>query len=559
MDADLNQRMLTRSKTSTIISKIKDEEEKTKKDNIDSKLKNIFQDSGSKKKKKKNKKTIKTIKTKEDDMGLISEIGDTSNIRSFIENESVKSKLTSLLQDKFKDLTFVIDGEEDGDEDEDEEVILDEYDEKYLDIYDDGDLFTDKNFDYFQNLTEKKKKKVLNKIEKINKINSKNVPVKFKILDSSMPENTKARALSLIDKIDDDGDSSEAHKLEKWIDGLISIPFSKYVPMFKIDKTDTETDTSSVEFNRSYITNVHKCLNDAIYGHDEAKFHIIQHVAKWLKNPDSTGSVMAIQGPMGNGKTTLVKEGIAKALNRPFAFVSLGGASDSSYLNGHSQTYEGSIWGRIADILIKSKCMNPIIYFDELDKVSDTTKGEEIINLLTHLTDFSQNDRFQDNYFSGIDLDLSKVLFIFSFNDETKVNRILKDRMYVINTKGFKVKEKIKISNEYLLPKLYDSFKFTPDDITFTTPIIEHIIDRYTSREEGVRNLQRCLETVLSKLNMYNMYVEPSETSKETPSSDLDLPFKIKDFKLPYTLTIDTINTLLKVDNKNAPPEHMYL
>jgi ATP-dependent Lon protease len=217
-------------------------------------------------------------------------------------------------------------------------------------------------------------------------------------------------------------------------------------------------------------------------------------------------------------------------------------------------TYEGSIWGRIADILIKSKCMNPIIYFDELDKVSDTTKGEEIINLLTHLTDFSQNDRFQDNYFSGIDLDLSKVLFIFSFNDETKVNRILKDRMNVINTKGFKIKEKIKISNEYLLPTLYNSFKFASEDIVFPAPIIEHIVNQYTEREEGVRNLQRCLETILSKINMYNMYNSDAEGDK-----DLELPFKIKDFKLPYTLTYDTINTLLKNSNKGAPPEHMYL
>ena len=550
MDADLNQRMLTRSKTSTIISKIKDEEEKTKKDNIDSKLKNIFQDSGSKKKKKKNKKTIKT-KEDIDDIGNTEDIGDAGTIMSFIDNDNVKSKLTSLLQEKFKDLTFVIDG--DGDEDEDEEVILDEYDEKYLDIYDDGDLFTDKNFDYFQNLTEKKKKKILTKIEKINKINSKNVPVKFKILDSSMPENTKARALSLIDKIDDDGDSSEAHKLEKWIDGLISIPFSKYVPMFKIDKTDTETDTSSVEFNRSYITNVHKCLNDAIYGHDEAKFHIIQHVAKWLKNPDSTGSVMAIQGPMGNGKTTLVKEGIAKALNRPFAFVSLGGASDSSYLNGHSQTYEGSIWGRIADILIKSKCMNPIIYFDELDKVSDTSKGEEIINLLTHITDFSQNDKYQDNYFSGIDLDLSKILFIFSFNDESKVNRILKDRMHVINTKGFKLAEKIKISYDYMLPKLYDSYKFNREEVVFSESNIEYIVSKYMEKEEGVRNLQRSLDTILSKINMYNMYFNPDKPE------DTIVPFKIKDFKLPYNITNDTINTLLTSKKGNVPPEHMYL
>ena len=115
-----------------------------------------------------------------------------------------------------------------------------------------------------------------------------------------------------------------------------------------------------------------------------------------LKILQSQGNVLAIQGPMGNGKTTLVKEGIAKAINRPFAFIALGGASDSSFFDGHSYTYEGSHWGRIVDILIESKCMNPIIYFDELDKISES-KGDEIIRLLTHLTDPSQNTLFQDN------------------------------------------------------------------------------------------------------------------------------------------------------------------
>ena len=547
-------KMLTRSKTTTIISDINSIEESVKQKNINSKVNSIFPTTPTKSKKKNKRNKRRKIRSpsfiiEEEDVDGDSGEGAGNMFSS--KQSKFKFITDSILNMQSSKLNFVFEEEDDDDIEDDDSVEYDEQDEKFMEICDDG-MFEDKNFEYFHNLKVGEKKTYIKRIEKLKKINSDNIPLKFKVLKSFMPEQTKAYALSLIDKIEGDSESSEIHKINKWVEGLISIPFSQYIPMFPKD----ETHDDPVKYNAEYITKVHKCLNGAIFGHQEAKFHIIQLVAKWLRNPESTGNVIAIQGPMGNGKTTLVKEGIAKALNRPFAFISLGGASDSAYLSGHSMTYEGSIWGRIADILIKSKCMNPIIYFDELDKVSDTTKGEEIINLLTHLTDFSQNDRFQDNYFSGIDLDLSKVLFIFSFNDETKVNRILKDRMYVINTKGFKVKEKIKISNEYLLPKLYDSFKFSPEDITFPAPIIEHIIDRYTSREEGVRNLQRCLETVLSKLNMYNMYIEPSE---ETPGSDLDLPFKIKDFKLPYILTIDTINTLLKVDNKNAPPEHMYL
>ena len=252
---------------------------------------------------------------------------------------------------------------------------------------------------------------------------------------------------------------------------------------------------------------------------------------------------------MGNGKTTLVKEGISKAIGRPFSFIALGGQSDSSLFEGHSYTYEGSHWGRIIDILIDSKCMNPVIYFDELDKVSDTHKGDEIIHMLTHLTDPSQNSLFQDNYYPGVNIDLSKVLFIFSFNDESKINRILKDRMYVINTKGFNTKEKIKISRDYILPELYDTYLFKQDEIIINDEILEYIINKYTNKEEGVRNLKRCIESIISKINIYYL----------TGDSNIDLNFKIKDFKLPYTINRDDIDNFLKQNNNDKPPTFMYM
>ena len=157
-------------------------------------------------------------------------------------------------------------------------------------------------------------------------------------------------------------------------------------------------------------------MDGAIFGHDDAKKKILQIVAQSIVNPSGAGNVIAIQGPPGNGKTSLVKEGICKALGRPFAFIPLGGATDACFLEGHDYTYEGSNWGKIVDVLVNSKCMNPVIYFDELDKVSQTAKGEEITNILMHITDATQNNHFNDKYFSGIDFDLSKALFIFSFN-----------------------------------------------------------------------------------------------------------------------------------------------
>ena len=192
--------------------------------------------------------------------------------------------------------------------------------------------------------------------------------------------------------------------------------------------------------------------------------------------------------------------------------------------------------------------------FDELDKVSETFKGEEIIHLLTHLTDPSQNNLFQDNYFPGIHIDLSKSLFIFSFNDESKVDRILKDRMYVINTTGFKSEDKIAICDDYILPELMDTFMFNIEDIIFEKEALKYIIETYTEKEEGVRNLKRCLETIISKINIYNL--------SQTNSNDQKIPltFKIENFSIPLTINKEIADSLLsKKEDKFKPPEHMYM
>jgi len=151
--------------------------------------------------------------------------------------------------------------------------------------------------------------------------------------------------------------------------------------------------------------------------------------------------------------------------------------------------------------------MNPVIYFDELDKISETPRGEEIIGILTHLTDTSQNSEFHDKYFSDIDFDLSKCLFIFSYNDETKVNSILKDRMYRIQTKGYDAKEKITIAQKYLLPKIREQVNFDEGQVIIPDDIIQYLVttEAFTKKEDGVRNLKRCLEIIHTKLNLFRL------------------------------------------------------
>ena len=456
--------------------------------------------------------------------------------------------------DEEEDNFEIDEGEIDGDElsfDESSDSEFEEYDnydDKFIDLVE-GNIDEDEELNYFHGLNINRKKEYIENIEDINKITKSNIPLRFKILESDMDINTKSIAITNVNKLNEmDVSTGEYCKLDKWINGLINIPFGKFI-QFPIN------NENSIDEKRRYLIDAQNKLDNAIYGHNDAKMHILQVIGKWIKNPKSHGNVLALQGPMGNGKTTLVKEGISKAINRPFAFIALGGASDSAYFDGHSYTYEGSHWGRIVNILIESKCMNPVIYFDELDKVSETYKGDEIIHLLTHLTDPSQNGLFQDNYFPGIHLDLSKALFIFSFNDESKIDRILKDRMYVIHTKGFKPEDKISICRNYLLPELLDTFLFEKNEITFTNETILYIIEKYTHKEEGVRDLKRCLETIISKINIYYL----SNQNKED-TENVNINFKIDNFKLPLNITINIIQELLSINkNDGEPPEHMYM
>jgi ATP-dependent Lon protease len=356
---------------------------------------------------------------------------------------------------------------------------------------------------YFMDLDIKSKKEIVEKEKSILNHFNTNTPMRFQILNSNLPDYVKSMAISKINSVENSMTGSD-HKLKEWIDGLIDIPLGKYVNM-------PVSLFSPAEEIRQFLHNSNKILDEAIYGQQDTKTHVIQIISQLVSNPQSIGNVFSIYGPMGTGKTSLVKKGIAKVLGRPFTLISLGGMTDSSFFRGHSYTYEGSRPGRIIEILKQANCMNPIIYFDELDKVSTTSKGEEIIHTLIHLTDKSQNMNFQDSYYSGVPIDLSKIIFIFSYNDENLINPILRDRMHKISVSGFSVSEKVKIANQYLLKDILNSFNFSSSAIIFPKDVIKYIINNYTKDnlgqvEHGVRNLERCLETIISKLNVLRLY-----------------------------------------------------
>lgn len=262
-----------------------------------------------------------------------------------------------------------------------------------------------------------------------------------------------------------------------------------------------------------YLRNVEGYLDDCVYGNDDAKKQMKRLVAQWI-NGRNTGTVFGLQGPPGTGKTTIIKKGLSKCLQddngnpRPFCFIPLGGSSSGSMLEGHGYTYVGSTWGRITDGLMDAKCMNPIIYFDEVDKISRTERGKEIVGILTHLTDPSQNKEYYDRYFAGVPLDLSKAIIVFAYNDSNLLDPILKDRITEIRIKALSNLEKIKIAKDYLLPELLEMVGYKNEDIIFPSEEILYIIETYTY-EAGVRKLKEKLLEIVQEINLRKTLDEP--------------------------------------------------
>jgi ATP-dependent Lon protease len=396
------------------------------------------------------------------------------------------------------------------------------------------------DYDYFISLSIEKQKELLLSLKEINDINiNDNIPTRFKIIDLPISNEYKFIIMSKFNQLSSIMPFDPVYnKLKHWVDSCLSIPFNQYsyLPV---------TIKDGIHECQLYMDNAKKILDDTVYGLNDVKFQIMQFIGKLITNPSSIGNAIAIEGPMGTGKTTIIKEGISKILNRPFELISLGGATDSCLLQGHSYTYEGSMYGKIIEILIKTKCMNPIIYFDELDKVSDTPKGHEIIGVLTHLIDSSQNDKFHDRYFSGLEFDVSKCLFMFSYNDKSLVNPILRDRMYTITIDGYSSKDKLVIANQYLIPSVSKHIHL--DDIIIPDESIQYIIDNF-NQDKGVRNLKRCIEIIYSKINLYRL-MKPTD---KLFGEDYIV------IHSPFIVTVDIIQKLIK-KNKEKTYYNLYL
>ena len=316
---------------------------------------------------------------------------------------------------------------------------------------------------------------------------------------------------------------------------------------------DIELIDNNLKDIGDYMEKIKESLNNSVYGHEKAKKQIERIIGQWITG-EQGGYCFGFEGPPGIGKTSLAKVGLSNILkdengvSRPFAMIQMGGDSNGSTLHGHNYTYVGSTWGSIVQILIDKKCMNPIIFIDEIDKISKTEHGKEIVGILTHLLDPAQNDCFQDKYLSGIDIDLSKALFILSYNDADIIDKILLDRVHRIKFDSLTTEDKIIISNRHILPEIYKKVGLE-EMIYFSDETIKFIIEEYTS-ESGVRKLKEILFEIVSEINLNVL---------KSNNIDYDFPLVIsiddiknKYFKDKREIKVHKIHTESKVGLINA-------
>ncbi len=369
---------------------------------------------------------------------------------------------------------------------------------------------------------------------------------KNKILKSNMPFNNKVIAYTKFETLQNlsDSNSEEYMNQKMWLDNLLSIPYGKY----------SGEDYSCIS---TLLKDVDSVLNKNMSFLENPKDQIINLIAQMHKSKDIPINSIGIYGPKGVGKTNLIMS-MSEALKRPYRIIPLGGESDSSILTGHLKTYIGSMPGRIVEILKDTKCMNPIILFDELDKISDDVKGKEIISALIHITDSTINNRYSgDKYFTGIEFDLSKVLFVFTYNDPTKIDKILADRLYKIKVDNYTYNQKLEITKTHLLKNILEQFKFT-DLLNINNDVLEYIV-KSCNEDPGMRTIKRKLQIIISRINILLL------TNKN--DNIIKLSYKeLYDYysnKEVYTVLKEHVDVLLKDSetshSSDKPPFGMYI
>ena len=332
--------------------------------------------------------------------------------------------------------------------------------------------------------------------------------LKKKIDQAKMPKEVEEKAVQELKRLESMPPmSAEATVSRNYLDWLIAVPWHK--------KTKENRDLKHAE----------SVLNEDHHGLEKIKDRILEFLAvrTLVKKPKST--ILTFSGPPGVGKTSLAKS-IARATNRKFVRLSLGGVRDEAEIRGHRRTYIGAFPGQIIQMMKKAGSMNPVFLLDEVDKMSMDFRGDPSAALLEVL-DPEQNNSFLDHYLD-VEFDLSNVMFICTANVLHTIPQALRDRMEVLQLAGYTELEKIEIAKRFLTPKAVEGAGLTDKNITFTDDAIQTVIQRYT-REAGVRNLEREISKICRKV-VKTLLLKKSEKRISVTAKGLDKYLGVRRF-----------------------------
>lgn len=326
--------------------------------------------------------------------------------------------------------------------------------------------------------------------------------LKYKILNLETNDLNKSAIFKHYQNMkNSDQNSSEYYKNQVFVDNALKYPWNK---IYNINHHISENDINHENDIPNFINNLKMKLDNKIYGMENVKNEIINAVCKFITNINSNRNNIALYGPAGVGKSKFVKI-LSETLELPMKTISLGGVKDSNFFLGNGYVYVESGPGKILQNIIDSKITNPILYFDELDKVSESDHGKDIFSFLCYLTDPTQNSTFTDHYFYGMQFDLSKIFYIFTFNDIEKIDKILLDRLNIIKIDLPSENETIEIIQKHCIPEIVNNIGIKKE-IVFDTSNIKYIINYCKdtidkSVTSGIREYYRIIEKMLLELN----------------------------------------------------------
>lgn len=370
----------------------------------------------------------------------------------------------------------------------------------------------------------KSHKKELRAFEKKFKNYNEHFEIQYKILNlethNANKEAIYRKYIELMDKMDEMDD--DYYKLKSWITCALNLPFDK------IKKFPTYLSVSE------YLVRIKNIFDEELYGMSKVKEQLLLFIHSKLINPDVKGSCLGLIGEPGVGKTSIARC-LAKVLEFPFEQITFGGVNSADFIRGFDYTYVGSRPGEIVRCLTRMQYKNGIIFFDEYEKIS---QNKDIVSCLLHLTDFTQNNTFRDNYLNDLVIDLSSIWFIYSMNAAPE-DEALKDRIFYIHIEGYKEFEKIRILKDYLLPKHIKNLNLPPESIQLDEQVSKFIVNKISPEDKGIRNLERALKDIINKTSFL-------VSNQKTIQCSFALPEKYYPFEYPVKLNVEMIDVFLR-------------